>query len=51
MATILEDSRFDPDRELKIVGTNPIKHDGTGDGDLTRFNFVPSISQIVLNML
>ena len=28
MATILEDSRFDPDRELAIVGTNPVKHDG-----------------------
>jgi CO/xanthine dehydrogenase Mo-binding subunit len=28
MATILEDSRFDPDRELKVVGTNPVKHDG-----------------------
>ena len=28
MATILEDSKFDPGRDLKIVGTNPIKHDG-----------------------
>ena len=28
MATILEESRFDPDKKLKIVGTNPIKHDG-----------------------
>ena len=28
MATILEDSRFNPDQELKIVGTNPVKHDG-----------------------
>ena len=28
MATILEDSRFDPDRDLAIVGTNPVKHDG-----------------------
>ena len=28
MATILEDSKFDPGRDLKIVGTNPVKHDG-----------------------
>lgn len=28
MATILEDSKFDPDRELAVVGTNPVKHDG-----------------------
>ncbi len=28
MATILEDSRFNPDQELKVVGTNPVKHDG-----------------------
>ena len=28
MATILEDSKFDPGRDLQIVGTNPIKHDG-----------------------
>jgi len=28
MATILEDSKFDPQRELDIVGTNPVKHDG-----------------------
>ena len=28
MATILEESGFSPDRKLKIVGTNPIKHDG-----------------------
>ncbi len=28
MATILEESRFDPDRDLNIVGTNPVKHDG-----------------------
>ena len=28
MATILEESGFDPDRKLKIVGTSPIKHDG-----------------------
>ena len=28
MATILEDSKFDAKRELKVVGSNPIKHDG-----------------------
>ena len=28
MATILEDSKFDAQRELDIVGTNPVKHDG-----------------------
>jgi len=28
MAHILEESGFNPDRKLKIVGTNPIKHDG-----------------------
>ena len=28
MATILEDSKFDATRDLKTVGTNPIKHDG-----------------------
>ncbi len=28
MATILEQSGFNPDKELKIVGTNPVKHDG-----------------------
>ena len=28
MATILEESGFNPDRELKIVGTNPVKADG-----------------------
>ncbi|NBP74181.1 MAG: hypothetical protein EBU57_13730, partial [Alphaproteobacteria bacterium] len=28
MATILEDSKFDPQRDLKIVGSNPVKHDG-----------------------
>ena len=28
MATILEESGFNPDQELKIVGTNPVKHDG-----------------------
>jgi CO/xanthine dehydrogenase Mo-binding subunit len=28
MATILEESGFSPDRKLKIVGTNPVKHDG-----------------------
>ena len=28
MATILEESGFNPDRKLKIVGTNPVKHDG-----------------------
>ena len=28
MATVLEHSGFDPDRKLKVVGTNPIKHDG-----------------------
>ena len=28
MATILEDSKFDPDRDLNIVGSNPVKHDG-----------------------
>ena len=28
MATILDDSKFDPLRELDIVGTNPVKHDG-----------------------
>jgi CO/xanthine dehydrogenase Mo-binding subunit len=28
MATILENSGFNPDKELKIVGTNPVKHDG-----------------------
>ena len=28
MATILEESGFNPDRELKIVGTSPVKHDG-----------------------
>ncbi len=28
MASILENSGFNPDRELKIVGTNPVKHDG-----------------------
>jgi CO/xanthine dehydrogenase Mo-binding subunit len=28
MATILEDSKFDPQRDLDIVGTNPVKQDG-----------------------
>ena len=28
MATILEKSGFDPDRVLKVVGGNPVKHDG-----------------------
>ena len=28
MATILEDSKFNPERDLKIVGSNPVKHDG-----------------------
>ena len=28
MATILEDSKFDPGRDLRIVGTSPVKHDG-----------------------
>ena len=28
MATILEESGFDPNAELKVVGTNPVKHDG-----------------------
>ncbi len=28
MATILEKSGFDPDRALKVVGGNPVKHDG-----------------------
>ena len=28
MATILEDSKFDPQRDLKTVGSNPVKHDG-----------------------
>ena len=28
MATILEDSKYDPQRDLKIVGSNPVKHDG-----------------------
>ena len=28
MATVLEQSGFDPDRKLKVVGTNPVKHDG-----------------------
>ena len=28
MATILEESGFNPDQKLKIVGTNPVKHDG-----------------------
>ncbi len=28
MATVLEQSGYDPDRKLKVIGTNPIKHDG-----------------------
>ena len=28
MATILEDSKYDPQRDLQIVGSNPVKHDG-----------------------
>lgn len=28
MTSILEKSGFSPDRKLKIVGTNPVKHDG-----------------------
>ena len=28
MATILEESGFRADRDLKVVGTNPVKHDG-----------------------
>ena len=28
MATILEDSGFNPDKVLKVVGANPGKHDG-----------------------
>ncbi len=28
MASILEESGYSADRELKIVGTNPVKHDG-----------------------
>ena len=28
MATILDDSKFNADRTLNVVGTNPVKHDG-----------------------
>ena len=28
MPTILEQSGFSPDRDLKVIGTNPVKHDG-----------------------
>ncbi len=28
MPAILEDSGYSPDRKLKIIGTNPVKHDG-----------------------
>ncbi len=28
MATILEHSGFNPEKELKVVGANPVKHDG-----------------------
>ncbi len=28
MASILDDPKFDPERDLQIVGTNPVKHDG-----------------------
>ena len=28
MATILEQSGYNPDRNLKVVGTTPVKHDG-----------------------
>jgi CO/xanthine dehydrogenase Mo-binding subunit len=28
MASILEESGFNPDKDLKIVGTSPVKHDG-----------------------
>ncbi len=28
MASILEESGYNPDKDLKIVGTNPVKHDG-----------------------
>ena len=28
MASILEESGFDPSKNLKLVGTNPVKHDG-----------------------
>jgi len=28
MATILEQSGYNPDRKLKVVGTSPVKHDG-----------------------
>ena len=28
MATILEQPGFNPDQDLKVVGTNPVKHDG-----------------------
>jgi CO/xanthine dehydrogenase Mo-binding subunit len=28
MASILDDPKYDPERNLQIVGTNPVKHDG-----------------------
>ncbi len=47
MATILEESGYNPDRELKIVGTNPVKHDGpdkvTGKAKFGADLFVPGM--------
>ncbi len=47
MHDILEKSGFNPDRKLKIVGTNPIKHDGydkvTGAAKFSADIFLPGM--------
>jgi len=47
MATILEESGFNPEKELKIVGTNPVKHDGldkvTGRANFGADFFLPGM--------
>ena len=47
MATILEESGFNPEKDLKIVGTNPVKHDGldkvTGRANFGADFFLPGM--------
>ena len=47
MATILEESGFNAEKELKIVGTNPVKHDGldkvTGRANFGADFFLPGM--------
>ena len=47
MTTILENSGFNPDKKLKIVGTSPVKHDGidkvTGRAKFAADMFLPGM--------